>query len=498
MNTTVVHWFRRDLRLDDNTALLEAISRGEEVFPLFVFDEDLLGRDDTGGPRVQFLLDNLAALSDQLNAAGARLYLRRGNVAGEIDQFCEQVGAELVCWNRDYSPYAVRRDRAVREKLEARGVEVAICEDHLLVPPEAVVKDDGSPFVVFSPFARRWRTQPKRRPRPCPPLASIASKRLDEVASMKFPTAEELGYPGKFPQMAAGESAAREAMDEFLDGRVFRYKDTRDFPDVEGTSRLSPHLKYGTISPRRVFYDVEHALGLDLSTIDFKKPSADLGEENRKRVRQAGTFLDEVCWREFYFSILHHFPHVSQGPFRRSFDDFVWPGDKEALLAKWTEGRTGFPIVDAGMRQLATTGWMHNRLRMICAMHLTKILLIDWREGERVFMQRLIDGDLAPNNGGWQWSASTGTDAAPYFRIFNPYLQSKKFDPDGTFIRRFVPELSDVEGAMIHEPHLDPELLAQTGYPAPCVDYKKARERALDVLKPRTEAGPAEVQAGNA
>jgi len=498
MKTTVVHWFRRDLRLDDNTALLEAISRGDEVFPIFVFDEDLLGRDDTGGPRVQFLLDNLSALSDQLQAAGARLYLRRGNVAGEIDQFCEQVGADLVCWNRDYSPYAVRRDQAVSKKLAARGVEVAICEDHLLVPPEAVVKDDGSPFVVFSPFARRWRTQPKRRPRPCPPLAPIALERLDEVASMKFPTAEDLGYPGSFPQMAAGEAAARAAMDQFLDGRVFHYKDTRDFPDVEGTSRLSPHLKYGTISPRRVFYDVENALGLDLSTIDFKKPSADLGDENRKRVRQAGTFLDEVCWREFYFSILHHFPHVSQGPFRRSFDDFVWPGDKEALLTKWTEGRTGFPIVDAGMRQLATTGWMHNRLRMICAMHLTKILLIDWREGERVFMQRLIDGDLAPNNGGWQWSASTGTDAAPYFRIFNPYLQSKKFDPDGTFIRRFVPELSDVEGTAIHEPHLNPEVLAQTGYPAPCVDYKQARERALEVLKPRTQAGPAEAPAGSA
>ena len=497
MGLTAVHWFRRDLRLDDNTALHEAIDRGDEVYPLFVFDEDLLGREDTGGPRVQFLLDNLNALAKELEAAGSQLYLRRGNIASEVATFCEDVSAGLLCWNRDYSPYAVRRDEAIRTSAAARGIEVAICEDHLLVPPEAVVKDDGSPFVVFSPFARRWRTQPKRRAREFPGLDGLRPVKAHDVASLDFPQAADLGYPGTFPTMDAGEKAALAALEVFLDGKVFRYKDTRDFPDVEGTSRLSPHLKYGTISPRRVFFGVERVLGLDLSTIDTKKPSADLGEENRKRVKQAGTFLDEVCWREFYFSILHHFPHVAHRPFRRSFDDFVWPGDKDALLEKWVEGETGFPIVDAGMRQLATTGWMHNRLRMICAMHLTKILLIDWREGEKVFMQRLLDGDLAPNNGGWQWSASTGTDAAPYFRIFNPYLQSKKFDPDGTFIRKYVPELRDVEGASVHEPHLDPQLLEKTGYPPPCVDYKEARERALEVLKPRTPTGPAEDAGGS-
>lgn len=491
MGLTAVHWFRRDLRLDDNTGLMESIKRGDVVYPLFVFDEKLLTRDDTGGARVQFLLDNLHKLAGKLAAVGSKLYLRRGDPRTEVDRFCADADADWLFWNRDYSPYAIRRDQAVRKTVEARGVEVGVCEDHLLVPPEAIAKDDGSPFVVFSPFARRWRLQPKRQPREFPGGLGLAGAKSDSIASIDLPSAAELGFPGTFPTMAAGEEAATRCLEVFLDGKVFEYKNTRDFPDVEGTSRLSPHLKYGTISPRRVFFGVERVLGLDLSTIDTKKPSSELSEEDRRRVRQAGTFLDEVCWREFYFSILYHFPNVARGPFRRSFEGFVWPGDTTTLLAKWIEGRTGFPIVDAGMRQLATTGWMHNRLRMICAMHLTKILLIDWREGEKIFMQRLIDGDLAPNNGGWQWSASTGTDAAPYFRIFNPYLQSKKFDPDGRFIRKFVPELRAVEGAAVHEPHLDPEVLEQSGYPAPCVDYKQARARALEVLKLQSQPGSA-------
>ena len=488
----VVHWFRRDLRLDDNTALLEALGRGDQVYPVFILDDDLLARPEMGGPRVRFLLDCLTSLRDDLAAAGSSLYLRRGSVPEELDRFCRDVRADAVCWNRDYSPYAVRRDRRVRETLEDRGVEVAVCEDHLLVPPESVLKDDGTPFVVFSPFARRWRVHPKRPPRDFPGFTGADTGTREDIESIPLPEPADLGFPGEWPVMPAGAASADRALALFLEDRVFHYKETRDFPDIEGTSRLSPHLKYGTISPRRVFAGVERELGLNLSAIDRKKMPTDLPAADRERLVQAATFVDEICWREFYFAILHHFPHVSGGPFRASFKDFVWPGDTEGLLSKWTEGRTGVPIVDAGMRQLADTGWMHNRLRMICAMYLTKILLIDWREGERVFMQRLIDGDLAPNNGGWQWSASTGTDAAPYFRIFNPYLQSRKFDPDGNFIRRFVPELSAVEGKLVHEPHLDPDLLERVGYPPPCVDYGKARARALEVLKPRSKPGGAE------
>jgi len=482
--TIALHWFRRDLRLADNTALTEAQRRADEVVPVFVLDSHLLRREDMGASRVSFLLESLTLLGRDLEERGSLLLLLEGDPAARLAELVRATGAKLVTANRDHSPYARRRDAAVRRAIEREGATWLDFKDQLLVEPDECRKDDGAPYTVFTPFARRWRLIEKELPQRAPRLRSLSPDLRERLVSQPIPSLGELGFGLEADIEPGGERQAKKRLATFVEERLLAYAGDRNAPALDGTSHLSAHLKFGTISPRRVYGDVRGAIGDELANLDPARPPASLGAAERDRLREGGTFLNELCWREFYQAILFHFPHVVSGPFRRGFAKLRWPGDDPSLIEAWREGRTGFPIVAAGMRQLAQTGWMHNRLRMITATFLTKTLLVDWRVGERIFLQRLTDGDVAANNGGWQWCASTGTDASPYFRIFNPTLQSKKFDPKGEFLRRFIPELRRIGDELVHEPWRKPRVLEEIGYPPPCVDYAAQRERALALLAP--------------
>jgi deoxyribodipyrimidine photo-lyase len=481
-----LHWFRRDLRLADNTALAAAAHDAELVVPVFVLDERLLHAPDIGAPRVAFLLDSLQRLARSLERAGSRLVVRRGDPVDELVTLARAVRADAIFANEDYAPYGRRRDGAVRAAARRQGIAWHGQKDLGLVEPLECVKDDGSPYSVFTPYARRWRAYAKAASLPRPRLRPLPADLWRAARSRALPAdASAFGLTLEATIEAGGEEQACSRLDAFVGRHLLAYRSRRDVPALDATSHLSAHLKFGTISPRTVYHAVAEAIGGTIAMLDPRKPGRTLDAAAARRLHEAGTFLDELCWRDFYQAILFHFPRVATTPFQPGFARFTWPERSEQLIAAWRDGRTGFPIVDAAMRQLAQTGWMHNRLRMVVAMFLTKTLLIDYRVGERIFMQRLVDGDLAANNGGWQWSASTGTDAAPYFRIFNPLAQARKFDPDGELVRRFVPELRQVARALIHEPAREPLLLAQTGYPPPCVDYAASRTRALALLAPR-------------
>jgi deoxyribodipyrimidine photo-lyase len=440
-----------------------------------------------GAPRLAFMLDSLRELARELAGLGFRLIVRSGSPVHEIVDLLRATGAAAVTVNRDYSPYARRRDKRVRQAVEDTGCVWLEFADQLLVEPETCVKDDGRPYTVFGPFARRWRSIAKRAPARAT-LRSPGNDVLDRARGIDLPDPAALGFPLSVEIERGGERAAQQRLDAFTSAHLLSYAGSRDYPAEDGTSRLSAHLKHGTISVRTVFARASETIGEELASLDPVRPPADLGRDERERLRQGGVFLNELCWRDFYQAILFHFPHVATGPFQERFASLEWPERDPALVAAWREGQTGFPIVDAAMRQLAATGWMHNRLRMIVATFLAKTLLVDWRIGERIFMQRLTDGDLAANNGGWQWCASTGTDAAPYFRIFNPTAQAKKFDPDGTFIRGWVPELRDAPPKLVHEPWRG-SWLGSTSYPPPCVDLLASRHRALEILKPYASGG---------
>ncbi|HZR81913.1 MAG TPA: deoxyribodipyrimidine photo-lyase [Candidatus Binatia bacterium] len=478
-----IHWFRRDLRLSDNVALSAAVAAADVVVPVFVLDPHLLEAPDVGAPRVAFLLAALRALARDLETAGAPLVVRRGPPESEIVALARAVGAESIFANRDYGPYASARDARVRAAAERYGIACHDRKDHVLVEPSECTKDDGTPYSVFTPFARRWRAFEKRPPLPRPRLAPLPRELVERARPAPVPTSAGAIPPGLGATLAdASEAGASARLDRFVESDLLAYRSRRDLPALDGTSRLSPHLKFGTLSARTAFARAADAIGADLAWLDPAKPPAGLSAPRARRLREGGVFLNELCWRDFYQAILAHFPHVVRAPFRREFARFTWPPGDERLVAAWRDGRTGFPIVDAGMRQLAETGWMHNRLRMIVATFLTKTLLVDYRIGERIFMERLVDGDVAANNGGWQWCASTGSDAVPYFRIFNPLAQSRRWDADGAFVRRWVPELRDFPDPLVHEPDRDPERRRAAGYPEPCVDLAFARARALEVL----------------
>ncbi len=477
-----VHWFRRDLRLADNTALAAAAREFDAVLPVFILDPRLLEAADIGAPRVAFLLDSLHALRGRLEKQGARLVVRPGDPRRILPDLVRRSGAGAVFVNRDYSPYGRRRDHAVKVALREKGVAWREHADLVLVEPWGCVKDDETPYTVFTPYARRWRVIEKCPPVRRPRLAQGSASPIRRIAEGRIPTLSDLGLTLSAGILSGGEDRAAHRLRRLVRRRLGRYRSDRDSPAIEGTSCLSADLKHGTVSPRQVYAAVSGFLGPDLVDLDPARPAKVLTRADQSRLREAGTFVTELCWRDFYQSVLFHFPHVLRGAFRARFDEIVWPETRPEIIEAWTEGRTGFPFIDAGMRQLARTGWMHNRLRMVTASFLTKILLVDWRVGEKVFMQRLVDGDVASNNGGWQWSASTGTDATPYFRIFNPVLQSRKFDARGDFIRRWVPELADVEAPLIHEPSRDPFTMRRTGYPPPCVDYAERRIEALALL----------------
>jgi deoxyribodipyrimidine photo-lyase len=440
-----VHWFRADLRLRDNTALCAADAWADAVVPVFIFDPLILKAPDTGAHIVGFMLKCLRSLEHDIAAAGGKLILRHGPVEEEMRSLWRETGATALYFNRDYEPQARKRDASMQKLAESLGLEVHSFKDGVIHEPDEVLKEDGDPYRVFTPYARSWRLRP--RTRVLPAVKFRRPEGFKEPSSKALPTAKELGFAVEIPLPPAGEEAARNRLKEFAGGDVLTYASGRDFPARNATSRLSPHLRLGTLSPRTVLAVTEKA-----------------AEADPAGKKDAAIFESELIWREFYRQILWHYPHVAETSFKEDYAGLKWENN-ERLFAAWCEGRTGFPIVDAGMRQFNTTGWMHNRVRMIVSSFLTKDLLVSWQWGERYFMQKLMDADLASNNGGWQWSASTGTDAQPYFRIFNPMAQAERFDPEGRYIHHYIPEVDSRD------------------YPKPIVEHREQRVKALALFK---------------
>ncbi len=472
----IIHWFRRDLRLRDNTALLAAAhASGGAVVPVFIFDPTLLQGRFVGAARVRFMLESLQMLDQSLRERGSMLIVRQGDPQQQLFRLIEESGATGVYWNRDYSPYAVTRDTAIKTALLTAGYTACSFKDAVIWETDEVVKQDGTPYTVFTPYARRWRQRLAETGVQVDDQLDLQGT-IDLPATHTLPTLNDLGLHTQQHTIPGGESAGYRLLQTFTDLRhndaIASYHTRRDLPALSGTSRLSAHLRLGSISPR-----------------DCVRAALDVLQRRADPDSAAGvnTWINELAWRDFYVQILYHFPHVLRGAFRPQYDALCWDNNEE-LFAAWCAGRTGYPIVDAAMRQLNQEAWMHNRTRMIVASFLTKDLLIDWRWGECYFMQYLVDGDPAANNGGWQWAAGTGTDAQPYFRIFNPISQGKKFDSQGDYVRRYVPELADVPDKYIHEPWSMPEDLQRrvgirigSDYPLPMVDHKIQRQRTLEI-----------------
>ncbi len=461
---TAIVWFRRDLRLHDHPALLAAMERADRVVPLFVVDPTLVGGRFASTNRTWFMLESVRALRDTLRGRGSDLVVRTGDPRDVVPGIARELGAGAVYVSRDHAPYGRRRDRAVADALATTGVAWHARRGVLVHEPDEIATRDGRPFRVYTPFRRAWDALPRRPLLPAPDRLAAAPPGFDPGP---IPTLAGLGFGAGTTAAidllpTPGEAAARDRLERWLERGVDGYDASRDRLDLgAGTSRLSAYLRFGLVSPIEV---VERAIGA--------------GDGRR-------AFVNEIVWREFYAHVLYHHPAVRRQAFRPAFDDVPWSGDADGLAA-WQSGRTGVPIVDAAMRELAGSGWMHNRARMIAASFLTKDLLLDWREGEAHFMRHLVDGDVASNNGGWQWSASTGTDAQPWFRVFNPVTQGRRHDPDGTYVRRWVPELAGVPTARIHAPwEMTAAEQAAAGcrigidYPAPIVDHAAARTRAL-------------------
>lgn len=467
-NTPVICWFRRDLRLSDHLALAAAVKTGQLVIPLFIFDPKILKSKRFSAPRYKFMVTAVESLRTELHKHQRELLIRHGDALEVLNEVIQETGANQLFFNTDYTPYARKRDEAIIEQLE---IPVQTFHDRLLSSPDAIEKNAGGPYTVYTPYKKKWRTQIKPDETVDYDVSAVTIYDIDGLNADALPTLDALGFRETIDIPEASEREALRRLNAFMDGHVYTYQEGRnklgnpdDDPRTE-TSFLSPYVRFGLLSLRQIYWSAREA---------YDNAQTD---DQRESVK---TFVDEIIWHEFYTQILWHFPHVKTENFHAKYDHVEWEDNNEALQA-WKEGMTGYPIVDAAMRQLKSIGWMHNRARMIVASFLTKDLLIDWREGELHFMQWLLDGDLAANNGGWQWAAGTGTDAQPYFRIFNPVSQSKKFDPDGEYIRRWVPELRDVPDKYIHEPWImdtPPE-----NYPAPIVDHSEARKRTLEAFE---------------
>lgn len=463
---TAVWWIRRDLRLTDNQALAAALHAADQVIPLFIVDPFFDQSAYVGQKRRAFLWAGLRQLDADLRQRGGRLIVRYGRPQDVLAAVLAESGAEAIFAEEDFTSYARRRDSQIANQLL-----LTLTAGVVVHPPGTVLKQDGEPYTVFTPFKKNAWLQ-----RPLPRAADIlpAPKKLNTPEDMKSEALPEDPKLSEAVPFKPGEAEAQRRLTAFAADAIDRYAQERDMVAVDGTSQLSPYLRFGMISARQAVVTAVTAMH------QAKTNEARKGAE---------TWLSELIWREFYVHILHHFPHVLGSSFRREYDEIKWRNREEEFDA-WCDGRTGYPIVDAAMRQLNSTGWMHNRARMIVASFLVKDLLIDWRWGERYFMQQLVDGDPAANNGGWQWTAGTGTDAAPYFRIFNPTSQAQKFDPEGRYIRRWLPELADVPDDYIHEPWRMPPVIQKSAncqigrdYPQPVVDHHEARDRTLDAYK---------------
>ena len=465
----VIVWFRNDLRIADNPALRHAADSGRPVICLYILDETP-GVRPLGAASLWWLDKSLKSLGESLEKLGNKLVLRKGVAAEVVDDVIAHAGATCVLWNRLYDKTSVDRDTAIKARLKDAGVDCQSFNAGLLNEPWTVQNGSGQPYKVFTPY---WRAA---RGHLTHVAAEPAPKHLKSPTH--FPHSESLAgwglHPSKpdwstgFALWTPGEAGALERLDDFLSGPVDGYGEKRDLPGVEATSRLSPHLHFGEIGPRQVYAAARNA--------------AEHGDVPAGEVEK---FLSELGWREFNHAILFHWPDLLTKSFKPEFDGFPWARN-DAYLEAWTKGETGYPIVDAGMRELWATGFMHNRVRMIAASFLVKHLLVDWRRGEAWFWDTLVDADLANNVGNWQWVAGGGADAAPYFRIFNPIAQGQKFDPAGTYVRRWVPELANLPDALIHEPWKASAQLtaaARRIYGEPIVGHSAARERALEAYR---------------
>jgi deoxyribodipyrimidine photo-lyase len=488
-------WHRRDLRLADNLTLAACAAASPALTGVFVLDPAILGAADMAPARVWFLIESLRELADRWRRAGSRLLLLRGDPVELLPRLALAVGARGVAWNRDVEPYGRQRDRRVDAALQAEGLAVREAWDQLLIAPETLRTGAGAPYRVYGPFLRNWRSQVARKeermaergdggdgglePRPAPAdlldLDSAALPRPDLWAALprleSLPGATE--FAPRFEGAALcpcrpGEAAAIEQLQRFAAEALGRYEPERNLPGVAGTSCLSAALKFGTLSPRQAW----------AAAAETRAGAG--SDEEREAI---AVWEQELAWREFYQQALFHFPELAEGPYRPQWRHFPWEDDPQRLDA-WREGLTGMPIIDAAMRQLNESGWMHNRCRMIVASYLVKDLIVDWRHGERAFMARLVDGDLAANNGGWQWSASSGMDPKP-LRIFNPATQASKFDPEASYIRTWLPELAHVNNADLISGEIG--ALERRGYPEPLVNHKRqqARFKALYAALPR-------------
>lgn len=428
MQRITIFWHRRDLRIHDNAGLFKALKSGNPVKPIFIFDRNILDKLPTDDQRVQFIHREVSRIKTEYQALGSDLAIYYGDPLNVWTSLIQEFEIDKVYSNRDYEPYSLERDQAIHTLLEAKNIAFYGAKDHVIFEKNEVLKNDGLPYTVFTPYSRKWKEKLDAFYLQSYPNDKYFDNLL-KFEAPAIPTLKEMGFVEKQVQHIPDRDLSRLS--------IIRYKETRDIPSIQGTSRLSIHLRFGTISIR---------------------------ELARIAVKQNESYLNELIWRDFYQMIIYHFPNSVTQSFKPQYDKILWDNDQK-LFKAWCEGKTGYPIVDAGMRELNTTGFMHNRVRMITASFLTKHLLIDWRWGEAYFAEKLLDFELASNVGGWQWAASSGCDAAPYFRVFNPELQTDKFDKEKRYIKRWVPEYGT------------------PSYPKPIVEHKFARERVLSRFK---------------
>jgi len=457
-----IHWYRRDLRIADHQILQTASQQCEAVLPCYVVSTWKQHHAWTGPNRQQFLCDCLHSLDANLRTLGSRLLIRQGKAEEALRLLIIESGADAVFFQRDPDPFGKITESAVERMCAELGVKVHAMHDVSLHSPTEILTGDQLPYRVYTPYSKNWLSKPKEKP--VGKLTRLATP--DHLPSDPLPTLENWGLPPATAKIApAGEKAARQRFRDALQQRIASYADKRDIPSLEGTTRISQDLRFGLLSLRSIYAATQQAM--------LEAPATVRTNHH--------TYLKELAWREFYFAILHFYPEVLEVEFAPQWRGLPWDEPDEKLTA-WQLGSTGFPIVDAGMRELLATGHMHNRVRMIVAMFLTKDLHYDWRLGESWFMQHLVDGEIASNNGGWQWSAGTGADAAPYFRIQNPWSQTLRFDPQGLYIKRWVPELAQCQAKLFHAPPADGRPIAPD-YPLPIVDHNTERLRTLAVFQ---------------
>jgi deoxyribodipyrimidine photo-lyase len=478
MSNLILFWHRRDLRISDNIGLASTRQKSSKIAGIFCLDRIILEGDAIAPARVTYMIGCLQELQQSYQKAGSQLLIIQGNPTQEIPKLAEALKATAVYFNLDIEPYAKERDEQVKEALKEKGIIVETFWDQLLHAPGKIVTQSNNPYTVYTPFWKNWSQQPKQSPvQKLEKLEKLTDKEManaKKAGVINLPSAKDLGFVWDTPLLLKpGETAAQERLTEFCHSAIDEYQEQRNYPAFDGTSRLSAALKFGAIGIRNIW---------QASVEAYENSRSDETRYNIKSWQQ------ELAWREFYQHSMYIFPELAQGPYRNSFKDFPWEDNEEHFQA-WCEGKTGYPIVDAAMRQLNEIGWMHNRCRMIVASFLTKDLIINWQLGEKYFMQKLYDGDLAANNGGWQWSASSGMDPKP-LRIFNPASQTQKFDPEAEYIRQWLPEISSIDTEYLVTGKISKSERDRCGYPHPIVDHnaqQKEFKKRYQLIKNETQ-----------